>query len=117
MYQMRFIMIAVCLLTVVGCANSLKAPVRPPMGFIYTDYDAPLTTDFKGTGRGSKTGQSQAIYIRVPLIIINPDFAFGDADIQHAAQNAGIHTIYYADYHYTTVIGLFSRLTVTVHGD
>ena len=117
MNPVRLAVLLVCLLSLAGCANALRAPVRPPGGFLYTGYDAPLTTNFLATPKGSKTGQSATLYLRIPLIFVNPDFAWADGGIQRAAQNGGITTIYYADYHYTTVLGIFARFTVTVHGD
>ncbi len=113
----RVVLIIACLFAVAGCANSLRAPVRPPGGLLFTNYQAPLTTNFSETSRGAKVGTGEAMYLRIPLIFVNPDLAWGDASIQTAARNGGITTVQYADYEYLTVLGIFSKVTVRVHGD
>jgi len=100
-----------------GCAgiNFHKSPVQPPGGLIYTHYKAPLTTNLHSTSRGSKIGVSQASFLREPFF--GTSYAWGDASIQAAAIDGELTQIDYADYEFLQVLGLFSKLTVRVHGD
>lgn len=101
-------------LIVTGCAM-VKAPVAPPAGMIFTNYSAPLSTNFQSTPKGSRVGTSEAMYFREPFL--GTTWAWGDASIQTAARNAGLTQINYADYEFLQVLGIFSKFTVRVRGD
>ncbi len=90
-----------------GC---LVAPVMPPVGVIFTDYQAPLDFDQESSEVGSKQGMAETISI-LGLV------ALGDASINTAAQNGGISEIYGADYQYFNVVGVYQRYTTIVHGE
>ncbi len=99
-------------LTMTGC---VMASVAPPSGLIFTRYIAPLTTNFNATPRGSRVVTSEAMYLREPFF--GSSWAWGDASIQAIARNSGLTQVYYADYEYLQVLGLFARVVVRVHGD
>jgi hypothetical protein len=101
-------------LMVVGC-TMVKAPVVPPGGLIFTNYKAPLTTNFQSTPQSSRVATSEAMFLREPFF--GTTWAWGDASIQTAVRNSGMTTIHYADYEYLSVLGLFAKTTVRVHGD
>ena len=117
-----------------GCATAYRSPVRPfgrgllPRGvggswgggLIYSDYKAPLTTDFNATPASSlKTGKASTSYLFIPLIVIplGLDFAFNKASIEEAARNGGIKKVYYADYEFLNVLGIYSSYTTIAYGE
>lgn len=99
-----------------------RTPVRPPLGLIYTDVVAPLTTQVGGESATGRTGRAATFYLMIPVSLANSalpdlDFAWGDASIQEAARNGGVRTVAFADYRMQQVLGLFGRFEVLVHGD
>lgn len=90
-----------------GC---LVAPVQPPIGIIYTNYQAPLFPD-QTTGQvGSRSGQSHSISI-LGLV------ALGDASLQTAAQEGGISNIRHVDYQYDNILGIYQKYTTIARGE
>ncbi len=83
----------------------VKSPVT---GFVYTGTKAPVAVT--ENPKGTKKGQSSATSIL-------GWFAFGDASIQQAANDAGITKISHVDEESTNVLGLFAKYTVTVYGE
>ncbi len=56
-----------------GCGALMTAPVVPPPGLIFTQYKAPLQTDFggeagEGTRLGTRMGTSQTQYLNIPIM-------------------------------------------------
>ncbi len=92
-----------------------NTPVLPPPGFIFTNYKAPLTVDFKGDELGSKKGSASTMYLHEPFL--QTSWAWGDVSIEAAAQNGGIKEVTYADYEVLAVLGLFGRFTIYAHGN
>ena len=76
-------------------------------GGLYTDVSGAIGAT--SNPAGSKMGQSSSSGI----IFV----ATGDSSIKAAAANGGITKISHVDYHVTSVIGLYSKTTVTVYGD
>lgn len=101
-----------------GCAGAAwSAPVRPPRGLLYTHYKAPITAEFNETSvAASRTGIASTLYVRDP-IITGQGFAWDDASVQTAANQAGITKIHYVDYEMLEVLTVFGQFTVTVHGE
>ena len=98
-----------------GCVGC-KAPVVPPRGWLYTNYQAPLEVNFHGSDFGSKTGSSKTQYLFVPWPIA-VDIAWGDAAIRKAASDAHITTVKGADYEFMQIMGLYAEFTVHAYGD
>lgn len=91
-----------------GCA--FRAPVIPPTGLLFSNYNAPLTTEFDGTpASGLKKGEASSMSV---LSL----FAFGDCSLNAAAEEGGLSTIEYCDYSYLNVLGLFQKFTLVAHG-
>ncbi len=97
-----------------GCA-AVRAPVVPPIGWLYTSYKAPLMTDYHGTELGSKKGTAKTQYLLFPWIWL--DFAWGDAAIREAAEEGGITNVRAADYEFMQVLGTYAEFTVHAYGD
>jgi hypothetical protein len=101
------LMLGVLFLT--GCAW-YSTPVVPPLGLIYAQYKAPISTNFNGTKTGSKTGTAESTSILGWI-------ALGDCSTNTAAKNGNIQTINYADYEYMNVLGVFQSFKTTVYGE
>lgn len=100
-----------------GCAAlPMKAPVKPPIGALYSQVRAPLQHDFGDTKLGSKIGSTSVIAIH-DILLTGQLFATGDASVETAARNAGITTIHHVDYEIMSVLGVFARFTIFVYGD
>jgi hypothetical protein len=99
---------ALCLTVVL--AGCYTAPVVPPMGGIYSDYAAPLTTEFIGQDAvPAKEGSASSVSI-LGLI------AWGDCSVRTAATNGGLYSVNYCDYHYHNVLGIYQKFTVIARG-
>jgi len=101
-----------------GCAGvrMVNAPVVPPVGWLYSDYSAPMEVNYQGSDLGTRKGSAKTQYILIPFPIAF-DIAWGDAAIQEAAEDGGITTVKGADYEFMQVIGLYAECTVHVYGD
>ncbi len=123
-----------------GCLGLETAPVQPPRGAIYTKIRAPLTVNYRGTVvstdsavsppalggmgtalggaalAGSKVGTASTTLLSIPLWYTSLDFAWDRCDIETAAKEGGLQTVYYADYEVEQVVGIFGRFTVRAYG-
>lgn len=115
----RMATLAACLGLAVFASGCLTAPVVPPPGILYTEYDAPLDFELGHDGvptpvEGLKMGESQTRYLQ----LIHPALSFGweSAAIEDAAKNGGISKVEFADYHYFSVLSLYQEVTVRAYG-
>ena len=99
--------VLVGLLCVVIC-GCYTVPVKPPLGWVYTDVKAPLDVDYKDTPVG-KSGEASTNAI---LSLVS----WGDASSEAAAANGKLTTIDNADYEYFNVLCVYERFTTIVHG-
>ena len=114
---MRLICIMLALAAVVatgGCAR-FQTAVKPGPGLLYSNYKAPLTVNYDKTKTSGKSAQVLTYYIWEP--IFGTSYSWGDASTQAAATQAGITKVNYADYEWWTILSIFGKFTVTVHGD
>jgi hypothetical protein len=98
--------LALGLVAVTGCVGPM-GPVGGVGGFVYTDVSGPVgaTSNTAGTKMGQATSTG--------IICV----ATGDSSIKTAAANGGITKISHVDYHTTSVLGLYTKTTVTVYGE
>ena len=107
------LLLALFVVAIGGC-RAYNAPVMPPRGMLLTQFTAPITTDFGDTPVGKVKGQASAHYLWTVLF---PSIAWGEAGIEEAARSQNIKTVYYAEYSYLEVLGLYARMTVKVYGE
>ena len=89
-----------------GCVGPIGLVGSSGAG-IYTDVSGPiLATSNAGA---SKVGEASS----EGIICV----ATGDASLKAAMANGGITKIQHADYHVTSVLGLYVKTTVTVYGE
>lgn len=103
----------VCLVlvgAVLPLAGCLSAPVIPPMGIAYSEFQAPLDVDYSDTDVSGRRGVSESFSI-LGLV------AMGDASAAEAARAAGIDTITHADYEFFNVLGVYQRYRTVVYGN
>ena len=100
-----------------GCkSNMWQGPVKPPQGVLVTSYKFPITTKFQKTPAGGKVSTVSTFYVRDP-IFTGLDFAWDDASIEAATEKGDLTKVYYADGELLTILGIFGKFTVRVHGD
>ena len=108
MKRLLFIPTIVTLLLVSSC---VIAPVVPPIGGVYTNFEAPLDINLDKTIIGNKEGQSRCTSI---LWMVS----YGNCSTHRAAENGDIQVIKHADYGFTNILfGIVQILTVKVYGD
>ena len=98
------------LFLMVAVAGCYTAPVIPPLGGIYSDYNAPLTTEFNGQDAVPLKEGASASYSILGLI------AWGDCSVRSAAKAGDIYTVSYCDYRYHNVLGIYQEFTVIARG-
>ncbi|MDX1970905.1 MAG: TRL-like family protein [Candidatus Sumerlaeia bacterium] len=110
MKRSAFITATVAVLATTFLSGCLVAPVQPPMGILYTDYNAPLFPDQTTGEVGSRSGEASSISI-VGLV------ALGDASLQTAAQNGNIKNVRHVDYNYKNYVGIYQKYTTIARGE
>jgi hypothetical protein len=102
---------ALCAVAALTLGCQYTAPVKPPMGGLFSSYSAPMSTQFTGQSTPAKTGQASAESV-LGLV------AWGDCSLQTAAKNGGLATIDYCDYEYVNVVlGIYQKFTTKAHGN
>jgi hypothetical protein len=89
-----------------GCVGP-TGPLGGAGAGIYTDVSGPLMAT--GNTGSSKVGTA----VSKGIICV----AFGDSSIKTACANGGITKIHHVDYHVTSVLGVYTEMTVTVYGE
>lgn len=92
----------------VSCAGFV-APVVPPSGTLFSNYKAPLSTEFTGQAVAQKHGEASSLCV---LWL----FAFGDCSLDAAAKGGNLTSISYCDYAYLNVLGFYQQFTVIAYG-
>jgi hypothetical protein len=107
-----------------GCATRAHMGVMPPTGWIFTHYRAPMRLRMGEAasvpcGGNLKQGSTtvRALTLPLPHTFNLIGVGWGDAELDAAARNAGITTIYYADYDWLEVLHIYRRATVHVYGE
>jgi hypothetical protein len=106
-----------------GAQASLGAPepivsVRPPPGVFYTNIRAPISLDFNQTTHGSRKGSATTYSIGIPFLWGGAArFAWGDASVDTAKAEGGIRDVHYTEYASFSILSVFTKFTVDVHGD
>lgn len=91
-----------------GASGCLVAPFQPPAALV-ASYSAPLSTE-GGFKQGEKIGKSEAINV-LGLV------AVGDCSLNTAIKDGHLKSVYYVDYEYFNVLGIYQRVTINAVGD
>ena len=81
----------------------------PPPALIYTEYQAPLDTEYDSSDVSGQKGTASTVCI-LGLVSV------GDASARAAAADGGISIVDHADYSFLNVLGVFSMYTTIVYG-
>lgn len=100
-----------------ACGAGIVAPVVPPTGLLFSNYLAPLETNFEATPVGAKQGTALVRFLQDPIFTGLPILTWGEASIEAAAASGGISKVHYVDYEVLSVVGIFVQLTVRVWGE
>lgn len=117
----RLVATALLMACILGCAPSRsggRGPVVPPHGWFFSTYSGPVTQDFSGTPTGShvkQVSEREAHYFR-DFVFTGFSFAWDDVTITRIAREGGLKEIYYADYHFMSILNIFAVTTVRVYG-
>jgi hypothetical protein len=119
----RVLLLAVCsalLVPLFGCANNVPymAPVKPPLGAVFINAKAPLTTDVDATPAGQKitrVSSSETFYFH-DVLFSKMNFSWGQADLKNIARKGDIDNVCWADYEILNVLGIYGRFTIHVYG-
>lgn len=115
--SVRFTALLASALFINACAAlPMRAPVRPPIGLLYTSQKAPLLIDFDNTELGAKHGKATVSYFQ-DLFLTGVNLAWGNATLEKAARDGDIEKVRHADYEVWNVLGIFMRFTVHAYGD
>ena len=111
--ELRVLTIVLCI-SLSGCI-SMKLPVMPPQGGIFTNIKMPLSTDFNATAVRQRKGTTKTFFIREPFY--GTSYAWGDVSIEEAARKGRLKNVSYADAGFLGVLGMFGMLTVQAYGE
>lgn len=90
-------------------ACGTTAPFSPPQAMLFSNFKAPLSTEFDKTEIGTKVGKAST-YSFLGLISV------GDAGIKEAARNGHITKVNHADYEHFNFL-VFQKTSVFVYGE
>ena len=90
-------------------ACGTTAPFSPPQAMLFSNFKAPLSTEFDKTEIGTKVGKAST-YSFLGLISV------GDAGIKEAARNGNITKVNHADYEHFNFL-VFKKTSVFVYGE
>lgn len=105
---------AMTTLFLAGCI-SMRAPVQPQAGLLFTSYKAPLSVNYDATPVCEKRGEAETLCVRDP-IFTGLTVAWDKAGLDDAARAGGLTTVEYADYEYLSVFGVFGKFKVIAYG-
>ena len=95
-----------------GCVSPPEAPFKPSTGLIYTHVKAPLTVNVDKAKLSTTEGTSSTTHVAIYYF----SFAVGDADLKKALRDGLLEKCAYADYEWTSILGMFGRLVVHAYG-
>lgn len=94
----------------VALAGCYHAPVKPNVGYLYSDISAPITTVSTGDPLGTRVGRATATgYLGL--------VSTGDCSVAAAARNGGITQIHQIDYEFYNMLGIVQEFTTVVIGE
>lgn len=104
------VLAALLVVALAGCAGMMSAPVIPGRGWIYSDFKAPIQTEYNKTTIAEKMGEATSEDILGWICT-------GDASVKAAAAAGKITTVHHVDYHFWNVLGIYAKFTTIVYGE
>ncbi len=92
--------------------------VRPPLGILYSDNKAPMSTAWNETPVGGKEGTSVSYSIGVPVLFGgSARVAWGDGSVESAQKNGGLSKVNYTEYTSWSILSVFTKTTTHAYGE
>jgi hypothetical protein len=111
------LLILTSLLALSGCTALPHTPLLPPRGGLVEAVKAPLSLNYHATlAKPAKSGSATFHYFWIPLHS-NLSFTWQSASIESAVRNGGLSEVEYADYEVVSVLGIYTRFTITAYGN
>lgn len=105
------VVVTVCLFMVAGCATG------PLKGFVYTNVKSPLTRDVGLTPVPDQLPmEGRIIEIKEPFSGVGMYARVNSNAIGDIAKKNGIETLYFADQHIFSILGIWTSYKVTLYG-
>ena len=117
LYIMTGLLLFALVLCLSGCAR-YNTVVIPPQGLLFSNIKAPISTDFENTPAGvrtAKVSQSATYYFR-DIIFTGMDFSWGDVSVDTIARMGGLNRVFFADYEYLNILGVYAHFKINVYG-
>ena len=91
-------------------AACYHAPVKPPVGYLFSDFSAPQGVYGDGSVGGSRVGRATTVcYLGL--------CSTGDSSVAAAARDGGITSVQQIDYDFYNMLGIVQEYTTVVHGE
>ncbi len=109
-----FFLLGFVVLLLAGCISPPRAEFRPPEGFIFSSYKAPLVLDFDNSKVSNRRGDActEAFH---DILITLMSFGWGDCSADTASRNGRLTQIGAADYEYLSFCRIYGKTTVHVY--
>jgi hypothetical protein len=94
------------------------APVKPPIGILFTEIQAPVSVDYDATvvrSEDEKRAQATCYYVH-DILLTGISVGWDEVAIAKIAQDGGFEKVHYADYEFMHVLGIFAKVTISVYG-
>jgi len=115
----KLLILACAMFLLGGCALMNKTAVRPPMGILFCDIKAPITTEYPNTPRGQKIGSTVSTRFFQDIIFTGLSFAWDDASLKNAIQTFNANSTAkadYAEYEFFHVLGVYAEFRINYYG-
>ncbi len=110
----NFLLLGVLLFLLSGCILPPKAEFRPPEGFAFSNYKAPLLLDFGDIKTSDHRGDASSSAFH-EILFTGMSFAWGDCSIDTAVKDGRLAHVGPVDYEYLSFFRIFGKTTVHVY--
>ena len=108
------LLVLVLLVSGAGCMRSRRF-VNP--GLLYTNTIRPHSTNFRNTSAGTKRCVLNEYKLKEPVTGYDISAEWSTETIIAAAKEAGITNIAYTEMHTFSILGVYRRKRLIIHGD
>jgi hypothetical protein len=109
-----FFLLGFAILLMSGCIAPPRAEFRPPEGFVFSNYKAPLLVDYDNAKVSTQRGDASASAFH-DILITGMSFGWGDCSTDAAVKDGRLNRIGAADYEYLSFCRIFGKTTVHVY--
>jgi TRL-like protein family len=115
------LLLGVICIAISGCLDA-RMGVSPPPGLLYAYYSAPLAIKAKDMKNmppleSLKVGTASTNKVDARIGYGALSLGWNDMDLTTAMENGGITKVYYADYEFLSVLGVYIDAQIRVYGE